>query len=703
MKKQSFLKISILSLIATITVLASCNKKFDEPPVPGNPNITANTTIKALKAMHSIGGFENLNTDIVISGIVVGNDKNGNLYKQICIQDATGGITVLLDASNVYAQYPVGRQIFIKCKGLYLSDYGKLIQLGMIDNSVPGNPSLTGIPSTLFDNYIIKGSLGNVVTPKVVTISQLNDTLQSTLIQINNVEYQASDTSRTYADTSAAKSSVNLTLNECTGARVITYTSGYANFAGIKPPKGNGSITCIYFIYRTTPELIIRDTSDVQLTGPRCAASATVLSIAQLRSMYTGSDLTLGAYKIRGVVISDATNKNLSAGNIVIQNTGTNPSGIDLFFGAAATTTAFNIGDSIEVNITGGTLSSYNGMLQVKLSAAALPSGTLATGITVTPTTTTIAQLNSNIATIENTLIKIVSATATSASGTTYAGNQTLTDASGTVTLYTAAAATFAGATLPTGCSNWVGIPSRYTTNQFAIRNTSDVTSGTGCSTGGGGSGGGGGTGGTGIALTTSPVVLNFDGIGSGLPQGVTVFTGATSTSFGTAATLTTALGSWSNVSAAFKNFASATGLTSSSAQTAQDASTNRALGIRQTGSVGDPGASFVFQLNNTTGKTNLGMTFLLQSLDNTVGRTVTWTVDYATGDTPTSFTTVTTSPATLTTSPTWGSTAVTVSFGSALNNISSKVWIRISTLSASTGSGSRPSTAIDDVNFTFN
>lgn len=696
MKKQSFLKISILSLIATITVLASCNKKFDEPPVPGNPNITANTTIKALKAMHSIGGFENLNTDIVISGIVVGNDKNGNLYKQICIQDATGGITVLLDASNVYAQYPVGRQIFIKCKGLYLSDYGKLIQLGMIDNSVPGNPSLTGIPSTLFDNYIIKGSLGNVVTPKVVTISQLNDTLQSTLIQINNVEYQASDTSRTYADTSAAKSSVNLTLNECTGARVITYTSGYANFAGIKPPKGNGSITCIYFIYRTTPELIIRDTSDVQLTGPRCAASATVLSIAQLRSMYTGSNLTLGAYKIRGVVISDATNSNMATGNMVIQNTGTNPSGIDLYFGSAANTAAFNIGDSIEVNITGGTLTSYNGMLEVSLSSGALPSGTLATGITVTPTTTTIAQLNSNIATIENTLIKIVSATASGA--TTYSGNQTLTDATGTVTLHTATGATFAGATLPTGCSNWVGIPSRYTTNQFAIRNTSDVTSGTGCSTGGGG-----GTGGTGIALTTSPVVLNFDGIGSGLPQGVTVFTGATSTSFGTAATLTTALGSWSNVSAAFKNFASATGLTSSSAQTAQDASTNRALGIRQTGSVGDPGASFVFQLNNTTGKTNLGMTFLLQSLDNTVGRTVTWTVDYATGDTPTSFTTVTTSPATLTTSPTWGSTAVTVSFGSALNNISSKVWIRISTLSASTGSGSRPSTAIDDVNFTFN
>ncbi|MBA4196184.1 MAG: hypothetical protein C0459_01390 [Chitinophaga sp.] len=692
MNKQTLLRFSFSFIIATF-VFTACNKKFDEPPVAGTPNITANTTIKALKALHTIGGYEQVNTDLIISGIVVGNDKSGNLYKQICIQDATAGITVLLDASNVYAQYPVGRQIYIKCKGLWLSDYGKLIQLGMIDNSVPGNPSLTGIPSTLFDNYIVKGTLGNTVTPKVVTISQLNDTLQSTLIQINNVEYISSDTSRTYADTSAAKSAVSLTLSECTGAKVVTYTSGYANFAGIKPPKGNGSITAVYFIYRTTPELIIRDTSDVQLTGSRCAANAALISIAQLKAMYSGSNLTLGAYKIRGVVISDAANKNLAAGNMVIQNTGTTPSGIDLYFGSTANIGAFNIGDSVEVNITGGTLTSYNGMIEVNLNSGALPGGTLAKGVTVTPVTTTIAQLNTNINAIENTLIKIVSATATSTSGT-YSGNQTLTDATGTVTLYTAAGATFAGNTVPTGCSNWVGIPGRFNTNQFQIRNTNDVTTGTGCSTGGSG-------GGTGIALTTSPVTIDFNSIGSGLPTGVTLFTGASSTSFGTSATLTTALGSWSAAGGGFKNYASATGLTSTSDQTAQDGSTNRALGVRQI-SATDVGVSFVFQLNNTTGKTNLGMSFLLQSLDNTVGRTATWTVDYGVGDTPASFTPVTTTPATITTSPTWGSTSVSVNFGTALNNIGSKVWVRISILTATTGSGNRPSSAIDDVKFTW-
>ncbi|MBV9960876.1 MAG: hypothetical protein JO072_01400, partial [Parafilimonas sp.] len=46
--------------------------------------------------------------------------------------------------------------------------------------------------------------------------------------------------------------------------------------------------------------------------------------------------------------------------------------------------------------------------------------------------------------------------------------------------------------------------------------------------------------------------------------------------------------------------------------------------------------------------------------------------------------------------------TPVTVNFGNALDNQNSKVWIRITTLSATTGSGSRASTGIDDVQITW-
>jgi hypothetical protein len=182
---------------------------------------------------------------------------------------------------------------------------------------------------------------------------------------------------------------------------------------------------------------------------------------------------------------------------------------------------------------------------------------------------------------------------------------------------------------------------------------------------------------------------------------------GATASSIGTGDM--TAFGGWAptvwnNVSAGAKNFASATGLNSASDLTAQGASTNRAFGIRQTSGTGyDPGSAFVVLLDNTTGKSNFQMSFQLQSLDNTSGRTTAWTVDYGVGDAPTVFTPVTTNPASLSTSPTFGGTNVTLSLPAAVNNQTQKVWVRIVTLSATTGSGNRPSSAIDDFQLSWN
>ncbi|MBC6989720.1 T9SS-dependent choice-of-anchor J family protein [Hymenobacter sp. BT491] len=200
------------------------------------------------------------------------------------------------------------------------------------------------------------------------------------------------------------------------------------------------------------------------------------------------------------------------------------------------------------------------------------------------------------------------------------------------------------------------------------------------------------------VTLSTSPYSENFDGVGGGLPAGFTVRTGATATVLGTAATPIIAPTVWNSTSSGFKNVASATGLTAASTTDEQNAATNRALAVRQTGTFGDPGAAFVFQLANTTRKSGFKLTFQLQSLDATSPRTTTWRVDYGIGATPASFTTVTTTPANPTTGGTsFSSTAVTADFGSQLDNVTEPVWIRVVALAASTGSGNRPTSALDD------
>ncbi len=213
------------------------------------------------------------------------------------------------------------------------------------------------------------------------------------------------------------------------------------------------------------------------------------------------------------------------------------------------------------------------------------------------------------------------------------------------------------------------------------------------------------------ISLGTSSYTQNFDAIATGLPTGFTTRTGATPTVLGTTATLTTAATTWNSTSGGFKNVASADGLTGSATAASQNASADRALALRQTGTAGtggDPGGAFVVQLENTSNRTGFSLSFKLQSLDATPvttvplnPRIVTWAVDYGFGSAPTAFTQATVAGTLTTQSGTFSNNTISVNFNSALDNQNQNVWIRIVALNASTGSGNRPTSAIDD--FTLN
>lgn len=273
---------SAIALVIAVVSINACKKTFDAPPGPGEVNIVANTSIQNLKTYHTIPGvFDMINEDVIISGIVVANDESGNFYKQLFIQDSTGAIQLLVDAYSLYASYPVGRRVYVKCKGLTLTDSYSNLVLGykaVVDNL----PSIQGIPGAVVSNYLIGGSLNNPVEPIHVTLSQLGTSLSdkyiNAFIQLDDYEFAAADTSKTYGDTSSYKSTVNRNINTGCGSsiNVVIRTSGYANFAGAPIPKGNGSIAAIYTIYRSSPtsstttkQMLLRDITDVHFDSAR--------------------------------------------------------------------------------------------------------------------------------------------------------------------------------------------------------------------------------------------------------------------------------------------------------------------------------------------------------------------------------------------------------------------------------------------------
>lgn len=491
--------LSALMIVLVLGGTISCKKTFDSPPYPSdNVNLVANMTIMGLKTYHTIPGqIDTISQDVVISGIVTANDQSGNFYKQLFIQDSTGAMQILVDASSLYATYPVGRRVYLKCKGLALSDYYGNMQLG-VRAVVGGVASVQGIPSALVSQYLVGGSLNNPVVPITVNAanlgSNLDDIYINALIKLQGYEFVSTDTAKTYSDTSVYKSTQNRLISTgCgSGTKLTVRTSAYANFAGEYLPKGNGDITAIYTIYKSTSatkQLIIRNSSDVQFNASRCGQTIdttpkTPITIAELRALYNNASVSIPADRsISGIVISDAVvGKNISSNNMVIQD---GLSGILVYLPGG--TLNYTIGDSVSINV--GVTDSvvlYRGSLEIKLHSGATINGPIATGRQVFPRTYTIADLKTALSNALNTpnhpeytLVKILNATATPVDSV-YGGSRTLTDASDNITMYTrkttGSPATFANDVMPAGAKTWTGYSNLYnTTPQFQIRNISDI------------------------------------------------------------------------------------------------------------------------------------------------------------------------------------------------------------------------------------
>jgi hypothetical protein len=274
---------------AIIIPLSSCIKDKFTVPSPGaniNPaGVQATMTIAQFKQLYYVPILGQtlpvaIPDSIVLTGIINADDRSGNFYKTLSLQDSTGGIQLKIAGTNLYQTYPEGRRIWIKTKGLYIFDYGGTAQIGGYVDLSTTHPSVGGIALTDAQNVIITGEWGLTVPVQKISIYNLNFgnyvTLQSMLYEIDSVEYAAADTLQgvTYAD-QLTKGSGSVTLEDCSGNSMVVYSSGYANFASAKPNSGHGNILGIYTYYSyassNNAEFVIRDTTDVRFTASqRC-------------------------------------------------------------------------------------------------------------------------------------------------------------------------------------------------------------------------------------------------------------------------------------------------------------------------------------------------------------------------------------------------------------------------------------------------
>ncbi|CAL2104009.1 Lamin tail domain-containing protein [Tenacibaculum sp. 190130A14a] len=470
MKKINLYKIFAILFIAIST---SCvdNNDFVLPTVGEDKEYTNLMPLSDIVALYNGGVVDfdqyiedNNLEDINTYGYVISDDREGNYFKTLIIQDKaenpTVGVEIRIDATNLNAVYNVGRKVYIKLKGLALSKYFTNFQIG-----ANGGTSVDRIDESEYRNHIERSSELTDIVPTTLKIGELTDNLINTLVKIENV--QSDQKGLTYADPNSTFS-VNRTFKSCeTFEKIIMRTSGFANFKSFLIPDMKGSVTAVLGKFSSDYQLYIRDTNDVNFTQEYgCNNNPTAATLAEIKALYTGSETTITQNsKIKIVVTSDLSKANTSNRNAFGQDAS---AGIALRF---SDTYNLNLGDEIEIAVGGLKLSEFRGLLQLNLSTGDIISNT--PGTLPTPEVITIAQAltgdyQGKLVSIEGVQFKDITKT--------YSGsNEFTSDCTDALATFVSSSATFAGDQVSDKKGTVTGVMSSFNSPQIYIRDTTDV------------------------------------------------------------------------------------------------------------------------------------------------------------------------------------------------------------------------------------
>ena len=280
MKTKSF----IIALLVSAFALTSCmDKDWETPaymtilPSYGNNYLVAGTptTIAELQSKYastiSALASKQITDDLWLRCVVTGNDMGSNIYKQIAVQDETGGIIIGINGSDQGAFMPVGQKLLIRLHGLYIGGYGEQAQIGSLYNGSIGRMEVSEWVQHV--RLIMDGMAEAVAfgTMKVDTIefdaSKTMAQQAGRVVHLSGVTISGGGTQIIAPDDGTVdliSNCVNRTISGGNaGDKCVLRTSPYADFKGIALPNGPVELYGIATYFKGTWQILARTQSDL--------------------------------------------------------------------------------------------------------------------------------------------------------------------------------------------------------------------------------------------------------------------------------------------------------------------------------------------------------------------------------------------------------------------------------------------------------
>lgn len=288
MKKIKFIALAFLAL-----TLGSCmGDGYADPDltdkVPAAPwgnnslrekNVISIADLKTQFAtvINSDNGYKQIEKDMMIKAVVTGNDVSGNIYNQVSVQDASGAIIIAINGSGLSGYLPVGQEILINLKGLYIGNYRKLPQIGGVNTKLSdGSLGIGKIERAIWNKHFKILNPGeadaSTVVPEEFDLTKLTDAAYmdanvGKLMTLKKVKFASANGTNVWApdDTNTSLELIDAeTGKKISSSNLVVRNSGYSKFANEVVPQGVFDITGIFTRYNNTWQIVLRSTDDLK-------------------------------------------------------------------------------------------------------------------------------------------------------------------------------------------------------------------------------------------------------------------------------------------------------------------------------------------------------------------------------------------------------------------------------------------------------
>lgn len=298
MKKTKYIKFLVAAMLlgglATSCMDDDWNDPTGEVAPYGNNDIVEDDakmiSIKELKAKtvdlipsSQANDTVRITEDWQLKVRVTGNDIQGNIYNQIAVQDESGeGLLICIQKGGLFGFLPVGQEILVNLKGLYIGIYGNNVQIGVPYTNTSGRTFPSRMNINVWNEHfkILGAADASKVVPEKFDVSKLKDVAyvkshRGKLMTLENVEMDKADGKLAWAPKADKDAGNGVSRTVKIGGKaqklMVVRSSTYADFAAKAMPTGKVNLTGIFTVYATNPskygytwQILLRSDSDIE-------------------------------------------------------------------------------------------------------------------------------------------------------------------------------------------------------------------------------------------------------------------------------------------------------------------------------------------------------------------------------------------------------------------------------------------------------